>query len=105
MPTNVRPSLGLLREESAHGRAGRPCRCASRSGAKLSAGGGARVLHAAELRGSERSFDAIPDRSYRFEIAARGSNARTRNPIVTLCSWFSYNCALIILISRTPGDC
>lgn len=40
----------------------------SRSGAKLSAGGGARVLHAAELRGSERSFDAIPDRSYRFEI-------------------------------------
>ena len=68
MPTNVRPSLSLLREESAHGRAGRPCRCASRSGAKLSAGGGARLLHAAELRGSERSFDAIPDRSYRFEI-------------------------------------
>jgi hypothetical protein len=31
-------------------------------------GGGARVLHAAELRGSERSFDAIPDRSYRFKI-------------------------------------
>lgn len=104
MPTNVRPSLSLLREESAHGRAGRPCRCASRSGAKLSAGGGARLLHAAELRGSERSFDAIPDRSYRFRrrvVAGRTG----RNPIVTLCSWFSYNCALIILISRTPGDC
>lgn len=85
MPTNVRPSLGLLREESAHGRAGRPCRCASRSGAKLSAGGGARLLHAAELRGSERSFDAIPDRSYRFDgcrIAGRYPRLERRNPIV-----------------------
>jgi hypothetical protein len=75
MPTNVRPSLGLLREESAHGRAGRPCRCASRSGAKLSAGGGARVLHAAELRGSERSFDAMSPIA-RMTYALRPSSLR-----------------------------